>query len=243
MPISKAIEESRLKFARQRCPTPILEPIDCIKRALKYFENSFAVSCSFGSCSVAVLHMTLKLNPHIPVMFQNTTVQYPETYEYRDRLVNEWGINLIETKPVKPFWDVIKEYGLPTIRRKYYYSYQKLKGLKRKRHTFQEKTGKPACCWFCKDKPFLNACKNFGIIATLTGLRVAESKTRMYFGADYGQFHFTKRHKIMKYHPILFWSREQLDRYFEKHNIPKSEVYTKLGLERNGCMPCTGQDS
>jgi len=241
--ISPKIEESRIKFALRGCKTKelqVYDPKELVKEAVDKFGESLAVSCSFGRCSIAVLHMAWDLNPRIKVVFDNTTVQYQETYAYRDFLVKEWDLNFIETFPIRPFWDVIKEHGLPTIRRQYYHSYARMKGQKWKRHTFQEKTGKPACCWFCKDKPFLNARKEHGIEATLMGLRVCESRARMYFGADYGQAHFTKRHKIMKYNPILFWTRDELVRYLEQHNIPQSEVYTKLGLERNGCMPCTG---
>jgi len=233
--ISPKIEEARIKFALHNCREKGFEVLDAkelIKKAFDEYGDGLAVSCSFGRCSVAVLHMAREFEPQVKVIFDNTTVLYPQDYEYRDRLVKEWDLNLIETKPIKPFWKVIKEYGLPTIRRQYYHS--------KRRHTFQEKTGKPACCWFCKDKPFLNACKEYGIKATLTGLRVAESRTRMYYAADYGQYHFTKRQRMMKYNPIMFWTREDLDRYLTEHNIPISEVYTKLGLERNGCMPCTG---
>ncbi|GAI77783.1 unnamed protein product, partial [marine sediment metagenome] len=33
---------------------------------------------------------------------------------------------------------------------------------------------------------------------------------------------------------------KQLENYFLEHDLPQNEVYTKLGLRRNGCMPCTG---
>jgi len=241
--ISSKIEESRIVFALRGCKKndyEIFEAKDLIARAIKEYGDNLAVSCSFGNCSIAVLNMARDLNPRIKVVFNNTGVQYQETYAYRDLLVKEWDLNLIETKPIKSFWECVKEHGLPTIRRQYYHSYARRKALKKKRHTFQEKTGRPACCWFCKEKPFLNACREHDIKATLVGLRVSESRARMYFGADYGQAHFTKRHKLMKYNPILFWTQEDLNLYFKEHDLPQSEVYTKLGLQRNGCMPCTG---
>jgi len=237
------IEESRIRFGLRGSKAKgleIFEPFELVKEAFKEFGDQLAVSWSAGRCSTAVLHMALQINPKVKVVFGDTTVLYPEDYVFRDFICKEWDLSrYIETKPIKPFWKVWKEYGPPTIRRQYYHSYLKYKGLW-KRHTFQEKTGKPACCWFCKEKPFLLACKEHDIKASLVGLRCSESRARMYYAADYGQKHFTKRYKIWKLNPVLFWSHKELIEYHERNNIPQSDLYTKLGLERNGCQPCTG---
>lgn len=242
--ISSKVEESRIKFGLRGCREKdlrVYEPVELVKEVVDEFGDNLAVSWSGGHCSTAVLHMALQINPKLKVVYNDTTVLYPEDYVYRDLISGIWSLdNLIITKPIKPFWKCIKEYGLPTIRRQYYHSYKHLRRLGKKRHTYQEKTGKPACCWFCKDKPFLLACKEHDIKATLVGLRGCESRARMYYSADYGQKHFTKRYKIWKINPILFWPRKQLENYFLEHNLPQSKVYTKLGLPRNGCMPCTG---
>lgn len=240
--LSPKVEKSRIDFAirgSMRHQLLISDALPLVEQKISEFGNKISVSCSFGSCSVAILHMALKVNPDIKVIFNDTTVLYPEDYAYRDLLKEEWNLNLVETKPIKPFWTCWKEYGPPTIRRQYYHSYAKYKTLW-KRHTFQEKTGKPACCWFCKDKPFLNACKQQNIEATLVGLRATESRARMYYAADYGQVHFAKRYKIWKINPILFWDQARLDTYFLENHIPKNKLYTERGLRRNGCQPCTG---
>jgi len=67
----------------------------------------------------------------------------------------------------------------------------------------------------------------------------------MYFAADYGQKHFTKRYGIWRLSPILFWTSRQLDSFIAENGIPVSGLYAKLaqfaeGEVRNGCMPCTG---
>ena len=240
--ISSKIEESRIRFSLRGCKAKgleIFEPLELIKNAFTEFGDSLAVSWSAGNCSTAVLSMALQVNPKIKVVFNDTTVLYPEDYAYKKFLHDQWNLSLIETKPIKPFWQCWKEYGPPTVRRQYYHSYVNVKG-ERKRHTYQEKTGKPACCWFCKDKPFLNVCKEHEIEANLVGLRCSESRARMYYGADFGQKHFAKRYNIWKINPILFWSSKELEKHFSEYAIPKNEVYAKLGLNRNGCMPCTG---
>ena len=240
--LSPKIEDSRIRFALRGCKRkelPLFDAEQLVKDSVVEFVDNLSVSWSAGRCSTAVLHMALQANPKIKVVLNDTTVLFPEDYAYIERLKRQWDLNLTITKPIKPFWKVWKEYGPPTIRRQYYQSYAQHKGLW-KRHTFQEKTGKPACCWFCKDKPFLLAAKELDLKATLCGLRCSESRARMYYAADYGQKHFTKRHKIWKINPVLFWTRQQLIQYFLENKIPENEVYTKLGLDRNGCVPCTG---
>jgi 3'-phosphoadenosine 5'-phosphosulfate sulfotransferase (PAPS reductase)/FAD synthetase len=245
--LNPKVEESRIRFALRSCERrglKIYNAFELVEEASREFGDSLAVSWSAGKCSTAVLWMALKFNPNVKVIFCDTTVLHPEDYEFKEWLKKEWSLNLIETKPVKPFWQVWKEYGPPTIRRQYYQSYAKFKGLW-KRHTFQEKTGKPACCWFCKDKPFLLAARKHGVKAVLTGLRCTESRARMYFAADYGQKHFTKRYKIWKLNPILFWTSRQLDEFTAENEIPVNSLYSKLshftkGEVRNGCLPCTG---
>lgn len=233
--ISPKVEDSRIRYALRGCKDQnyqVFEPTSLVKKAVDEHGDSLAVSCSFGSCSVVVLHMALQFKPDIKVVFNNTGVQYKETYDYRDLLVNEWDLNLIETKPLKPFWDCVKEFGFPLIRTSY--SYKKRKGLKSRYH-------KPECCIFTKELPMRDACKEHQITASLTGLRASESGVRMFTISQRGMFYHTKKFgDLWRYHPIALWNTEQVNQYLKDNDIPMNEVYTKLGLPRSGCMPCTG---
>ena len=230
--ISPKVEESRIQYALRGCRErglEVFEPNELIKNVVAKFGDCLAVSCSFGACSVVVLHMALQIKPDIKVIFNNTGVEYPETYVYRDSLIKKWDLNLIETKPIKPFWQCVKEYGFPLIRTMY-----SRKGSKRKYH-------KPECCVFLKDKPMGKACKDFGIKATITGLRASESRVRMFTISQRGMYYQTKKWAdLWRCHPVAFWNHKQVWGYLQKNGIPMNEVYTKLGLYRSGCMPCTG---
>ena len=229
MGLSPAIERSRIEYAKRNCPTPILEPIDVIKKAFETHGDKLAISCSFGHCSVVVLHMALQVNPQIKVVFNNTGVEYPETYAYRNLLKKEWNLNLIETTPIKPFFQCIKEYGFPLIRRK-------TVGKKRIHGTG---TDKPKCCVFLKELPMKKACKEHGIEACLTGLRCAESSVRMFTLAQRGQYYHTSKYgDLWRFHPIGFWTHKQVSSYLQDNNLPVNEIYKKV--DRSGCMPCTG---
>ena len=225
---SPLVERSRIEYARRNCPTAIRDPQKIVKEAIEKHGDKLAVSCSFGSCSVVVLHMALQMKPDIKVVFNNTGVEYPETYEYRDLLAKAWNLNLVETKPEKSFWECVKEYGFPLIRSEYAWKKDKRKQLK------------PMCCIFLKEKPMAKACREYNIEASLTGLRCAESGVRMFVIAQRGQIYHTKKWgSLWRYHPIAFWTKAEVDQYLWDHQIPKNTIYSK-GKDRSGCMPCTG---
>jgi len=223
------------------CPTGVKEPEILVREAIERHASNIAVSCSFGSCSVVVLHMALKVKPDIKVVFNNTGVEYPETYAYRDLLKKEWNLNLIETKPYKyilhptkhkmvlaDFWNCIDIFGFPLIRSEY--AWQKHK----------QPSEKPQCCIYLKELPMNRACVRHGISATITGLRCSESGVRMFVVAQRGQYyHTTKWGSLWRYHPIAFWTHEQVWNYLKENDIPINQIYFK-GKDRSGCMPCTG---
>lgn len=229
--ISPKIEASRIQYAMRNAREhgfKIYEPQELIKEAIEKFGDQVCVSCSFGSCSVVVLHMALQVNPKIKVVFNNTGVEYPETYAYRDLLKKDWNLNLIETKPIKSFWQCVKEYGFPLSR---------TPGQWRNR---EDKSLKPKCCIYLKEKPMAKATKEHHIRASLTGLRCAESQVRMFTLGQRGQSYDTKKWGMLwRYHPIGFWTHKQIWNYLKEHNIPINQIYLK-GKDRSGCMPCTG---
>jgi len=174
--------------------------------------------------------MALQVKPDIKVVFNNTGVEYPETYQYRDMLRSRWDLNLIETKPQKNFWKCVEEYGFPLIRMEYGRAWKK----------FRQTTSKPQCFIFLKERPMAAACKKHGIEASLTGLRCAESGARMFVIAQRGQVYETKRWgHLWRYHPIALWTTRMVQEYLKEHDIPRNAIYDK-GMPRSGCMPCTG---
>jgi len=234
LPISPKIEDSRIAYATRNCPKTIFSPQDLIKRAIEKHGDRLAVACSFGSCSVVVLHMTLALKADVKVVFNNTGVEYPETYAYRDLLRKEWNLNLIETKPIKSFWQCVKEYGFPLMRREYNSEKQTHRG---------QPSLKPQCCLYLKEFPMQEACVRHSIEAVITGLRCGESQVRMFTISQRGQFYhtykWTGKWGLWRYHPIALWTHQQVRDYLKEHEIPLNQIYLK-GKDRSGCMPCTG---
>jgi len=222
----------------------VFEAEDLVKQAIERHGENIAVACSFGKDSMVVLHMALKYNPNIKVIFENTGVEFPETLKYRNMMVKKWNINLFETKPLKTFWECVKIYGLPQHRK------QGGKG-----------SNAPKCCQYLKEKPALILQRKLKINAMFTGLQACESRARSLIAKRYdnkkapymskeihgeivefcSQRWFTRITNMWNYHPIMLWNVKDVWEYTHKHKIPINEVYTKWnGLyPRCGCLPCT----
>ncbi len=222
----------------------MFEAEDLIKQAIERHGEHLAVACSFGKDSMVVLHMALKYDPDIKVIFENTGVEFPETIRYKEKMVKSWNINLAETKPLKTFWQCIDEYGLPTTRK-----------------TSGKGSNSPKCCHYLKEKPALILEKELGINAIITGLQACESRSRGLIAKRYdnkkapymskddvefcSQRWFTRSTGLWNYNPIMLWSTEAVWDYISCNNIPINPVYTKWNkiYPRCGCLPCTAYTS
>jgi phosphoadenosine phosphosulfate reductase len=60
------------------------------------------ITCSFQAEGMVVLHALRMLRPDIPVLFLDTVHHFAELYEYRDRMTNAWGLNLINVRAREP---------------------------------------------------------------------------------------------------------------------------------------------
>lgn len=212
--------------------------IRIISRAINKFNDDCAVSCSFGKDSLLVLKKALEIKPDIKVLFCNTLNEFPETIELMRRLKDEWNLNLIETRPYKnmTFRKCLDKYGLPKIR---------LKG---------SNSHSPRCCWYLKEKPAIEAIKEYNIKCLLTGLTEAESYNRFLLSKRYEKcsmekdglhytsfYYFAKTWNVWKFHPIMKLKEKEVFDLTTKLNIPLNEVYTKWDCiyRRCGCLMCT----
>ena len=210
-----------LRSARVEVQKPYEEKLEMTRRIIDNFLLLFRrcfVSCSFGKDSIVVLHLVRGIQPDIPVVFNNTGVDGPETYEYRDRMVEMWGLKLYETLPVKgwDFFKVADKYGLPDGRKR-----------------------SDMCCDYLKEIPLRRLVKEQKWEINFTGMTVLESRNRMFTICERGQSYLSKKDICVKVHPIAYWTDGDVWRYIHENNIPVNPVYEKYGVERTGCIPCT----
>lgn len=62
-----------------------------------FFPGRIALVSSFGADSAVLLNMVADIDPALPVIFIDTGHLFPETLEYRDRLVSRLGLTNCQT--------------------------------------------------------------------------------------------------------------------------------------------------
>lgn len=198
---------------------------DIILTAKKNIDGPLSLACSFGKDSVVMLHLVKRFIPDITIVFNNTGVEYQETMDLRDVLVDLWELNVIELhpKPNNQYFRLMRRYGFPgTVRAK------------------QSGGHTPKCCFYLKEKPMIDYVKESNIYGIFVGLMGSESVNHRSVAIRYGGMHYTVQpwwcYKIW---PIIHWTDEDIWEYHDLHNIPRNKAYKKYGISRTGCATCT----
>ena len=195
-----------------------------IKKAYMEFGDKLSVSCSFGKDSLIVLYLAREIYQDIYVLWANTGVEFPETVRFARKIAEEWNLNLIECKPVKTFWQCVKEYGFPWPR-------------KVRMKNSEKAPGTPRCCYYMKELPMRKAVEEFGIEATMDGITWDESYNRKWAIIKHGDWLYVKKKGYWFIHPIAYWNTSEVWRFIEENSLPVNPLYEKI--ERIGCMTCT----
>ena len=88
------------------------------------------------------------------------------------------------------------------------------------------------CCEIRKVHPLKRALQ--GNKVWVTGLRAEHSPDRN----DLQQLEWDESNQIIKYHPLLFWTTDQVRNYIKEKQIPYNILHDK-GFVSIGCAPCT----
>lgn len=215
-----------IREVERRMKLPLEEKVEysraLLREAFDNFRGKIYVACSFGKDSIAVLSLAREVDPDVVVVFSNTGIEHKETYEFRDYLVDAWDLNYVEAKPDRTFWSLVREFGLPKLR-------------------YRNK--EPACCYYLKVKPARYVIYEHELEAAITGLTAAESYSRRWLFAWYGDAYRTKKgfkYPITKFHPIAYWTERDVWRFTEESELPVNAAYRKLNVDRVGCKFCTG---
>ncbi len=88
------------------------------------------------------------------------------------------------------------------------------------------------CCFIRKVEPLKRALS--GQAVWITGLRAEHSADRQ----EMPQLEWDPGNGVIKYHPILHWTTEEVKAYINEKNIPYNPLHDK-GFVSIGCQPCT----
>jgi phosphoadenosine phosphosulfate reductase len=173
--------------------------------------NSVCFTSSFQTEDMVVLHMLRQHLPEVPVIFLETGYHFKELIAYRDRMVAEWELNLVNAMPSTTVAEFEGQFG--------------------KLHIVQP----TECCRVRKVEPLMRSLEPFGW--WFTGLRREQSPTRA--GLKKVEDHRTPTGKQMKKVSVLAdWDWARVSDYATIHGIPQLELYAR-GYTSIGCEPCT----
>ena len=169
------------------------------------------LTSSFQTEDMVVLHILRQHLPNVPVIFLETGYHFPALLEYRDRMVQEWGLNLVNALPKTTLEEHEREFGLLHI------------------------VEPVRCCQIRKVEPLMRSLEPFAW--WFTGLRREQSPTRA--GLNKVEDHRLPGGKTMKKISVLAdWDWARVEEYAQAHAIPRLALYD-LGYTSIGCEPCT----
>lgn len=88
------------------------------------------------------------------------------------------------------------------------------------------------CCHIRKVEPLKRALA--GNIIWITGLRAEHSGDRK----DLPIIEWDETNRVIKYHPILHWTTEEVKKYISENRVPYNPLHDR-GFVSIGCAPCT----
>ncbi len=172
-----------------------------------------AVTTSFQSSGLVILHMLRAIRPDVPVLFLNTGFHFPETLAFRERMTKEWDLNLIELRG---------DHGSPERQAAIYGP-----ALYERRPD--------QCCTINKVEPLQRALEGYD--AWISGLRRDQSAARSEIPAVTPQTLPSGR-DVVKVHPLAAWTKSDINAYLSEHDIPTHPLLER-GFASIGCRPCT----
>jgi len=196
----------------------LAESREIIAHHFEEFGDKVGVAFSGGKDSQVVLYLARQMKTDVPVIFNNTGVEYPETVRFIQEISALWQLNITITRPEKGFWQCVEEYGFP----------QQSKRRGNNNH----------CCYWLKKKPMRIFLREKSWLGYMGGITAAESWGRMFNARDKGACFHDRKWGVCKTYPILWWTEAEVFAFIEQERLPLNPLYAK-GLNRIGCMPCT----
>jgi len=170
-------------------------PQEIIHWAVDAFWPEIAMSSSFQTQSMPLLHMATNIKRGLPIFFLDTGYHFWETLIFREKIASEWKLNVIDLYR-DTRWDPFARQNTRSL-------------------PLQDPN---LCCFLHKVQPMQKALKD--IKAWISGIRRDQTSVR----AE-AQILELQEDGLLKINPILNWTREDIKYYAREHNLPSHPLY------------------
>ncbi|MCE7861107.1 MAG: phosphoadenylyl-sulfate reductase [Chloroflexi bacterium CFX2] len=172
-------------------------PQEIIRWAVDSFSPLVAMSSSFQTQSMPLLHMVSRIKSDLPIFFIDTGYHFWETLEFREQIAMQWNLNVI---------DLYRDTRWVAFAR------QHIRTLPLEDPTL--------CCYLHKVQPVQEALKSMK--AWITGIRRDQTAVRAQ-----AKILELQPDGLLKVNPLLNWTGTDVKRYAEEHHLPVHPLYEK----------------
>lgn len=174
-------------------------------------EIVFSTSLSYED--QVITHFIFSNELNISVFTLDTGRLFPETYSVLSSTLNRYK------KPIQVFSPNTSKVEELVSKKGPFSFYDSIENRKE-------------CCFIRKVEPLKRALQ--GKTIWVTGIRAEHSEGR----GDMPMVEWDEGNSIIKIHPLLHWTIEDVKGEIKKHNIPYNPLHDK-GFISIGCQPCT----
>jgi len=172
------------------------------------------VSYSGGKDSLVTLLVVMKAIGKIPMLFADTGLEFPETYENIDTVAEKYGLEVIRTNGTTQFWENFARQGPPAVNARW-------------------------CCKVCKLTPVGSRIRaEWGECLSFIGQRRYESASRAQSERIWKNPNVRGQ---LSAAPIHNWTAMHVWLYLRQEQAPHNILYERH-LDRIGCFMCPSSD-
>lgn len=175
-----------------------------------FHEDKIIYASSFGAEAIVLIDIISQVKPDASIVFLDTGLHFPETYEVIDKIEKRFKALKIERK--------LPELTLDEQREQHGSALWKREPNK--------------CCEIRKVIPLREALTPMD--AWISGLRRDQSPTR----ANTDFFNEDKKFQNIKICPLIHWTWEEVWTYIHDRDLPYNRLHDE-GYPSIGCFPCT----
>lgn len=186
---------------------------DILKTISALSSEKIVFSTSLSYEDQVITHLIFSNELNISVFTLDTGRLFPETYSVLSSTLNRYKKTILTFYPnTGAVEELVTKKGPFSF-------YDSLKNRKE-------------CCYIRKVEPLKRALA--GKTIWVTGIRAEHSEGRN----NMTSVEWDESNQIIKIHPLLSWSLDEVKNYIKQHNIPYNPLHDK-GFISIGCQPCT----
>ncbi|MEX0726358.1 MAG: phosphoadenylyl-sulfate reductase [Planctomycetaceae bacterium] len=185
-------------------------PQELIEWGVSVFGPRLAALSAMQEAGTVICHMLHNLGVKINVLFVDTGVSFQETLDTRDRVIKEYGLNVVTLMPEKTMEEQSREFGI----------------------LYLTPEGQKECCHMRKTIPMLNAKGQYD--AMIGSLRRSEGGKR----SQCPILAVDPQMNCVRINPLVNVNDEQLAEYIKTNNVIVNPLHEQ-GYPTISCNRCT----